>query len=112
MRFHARFLIALLALTLPDFAQQKVFSVWPDVPPGSETWTQQEETFTSPMFGLTVRNVAKPTLTAYFAPSATANGTAVIVAPGGGFQFLSWASEGTQVAEWLNAHGVTAFVLK
>ena len=36
----------------------------------------------------------------------------MIVCPGGGFQFLSWASEGTQVAEWLNAHGVTAFVLK
>lgn len=59
-----------------------------------------------------MRNITKPTLTAYFPPPGTANGTAIIICPGGGFQFLSWASEGTQVAEWLNAHGVAAFVLK
>jgi acetyl esterase/lipase len=97
---------------MPSAAQQKVIPVWPDVAPGSENWTQQEETFTSPMFGLMVRNITKPTLTVYLPPPGTANGTAVIVCPGGAFQFLSWASEGTQVAEWLNAHGVTAFVLK
>ena len=112
MRFHTRLLLSLLSLTMPCLAQQKVIPVWPDAAPGSESWTQQEETFSHPMFGTTVRNVTKPTLTAYFAPPATANGTAVIVCPGGAFQFLSWASEGTQVAEWLNAHGVTAFVLK
>jgi acetyl esterase/lipase len=112
VRFHTRLLLSLLSLTLACLAQQKVIPVWPDAAPGSESWTQQEETFSHPMFGTTVRNVTKPTLTAYFAPAATANGTAVIVCPGGGFQFLSWASEGTEVAEWLNAHGVTAFVLK
>jgi acetyl esterase/lipase len=41
-----------------------------------------------------------------------ANGTAVIVAPGGGFRFLSWQTEGKEVAEWFAARGVTAFVLK
>src|SRR5262249_33580686 len=41
-----------------------------------------------------------------------ANGTAVIVCPGGGVHFLSWESEGTQVAEWLRARGVGAFFLK
>lgn len=112
MRVQTRLLIGLFGLTLAASAQHQVIPVWPDVPPGSENWTQQEETFSGPPFGDTVRNVTRPSLTAYFAPAATANGTAVIVCPGGAFQFLSWASEGTQVAEWLNAHGITAFVLK
>jgi acetyl esterase/lipase len=40
------------------------------------------------------------------------NGTAVVVCPGGGYGFLADDHEGKQVAEWLNEHGVTAFVLK
>ena len=39
-------------------------------------------------------------------------GTAVIIAPGGGYHFLSISSEGTEVAEWLSKKGITAFVLK
>ena len=34
------------------------------------------------------------------------------IAPGGAFRFLSWANEGTKVAEWLSKRGVTAYVLK
>jgi lysophospholipase L1-like esterase/dienelactone hydrolase len=41
-----------------------------------------------------------------------ATGTAVIVAPGGAFHFLSIESEGTDVAKWLNSKGIAAFVLK
>jgi acetyl esterase/lipase len=59
-----------------------------------------------------VRNVSQPTLTAFLPDSSVATGTAVIVCPGGGFHFLSMASEGLQVARWLAAHGVAAFVLK
>ncbi len=52
-----------------------------------------------------------PTLTAYRAPRVS-NGTAVIVAPGGGYQNLAMEHEGRQFAYWFNAMGVTAFVLK
>jgi acetyl esterase/lipase len=59
-----------------------------------------------------VRNVVHPTLTAFLPkPSPTAN-PAIIVCPCGGFRFLSWESEGTEVAQWLSAHGIAAFVLK
>jgi acetyl esterase/lipase len=57
-----------------------------------------------------VTNVSIPTMEV-FRP-AQPNGTSVIVAPGGGLYALSIKSEGTDVAEWLNAQGVTAFVLK
>lgn len=52
----------------------------------------------------------KPTLTAY--KPERPNGTAVVVCPGGGYGFLADDHEGKRVAEWLNRHGVTAFVLK
>jgi acetyl esterase/lipase len=52
-----------------------------------------------------------PTLTAYRAPRAS-NGTAVVIAPGGGYQNLAMEHEGRQFAYWFNAMGVTAFVLK
>jgi len=56
--------------------------------------------------------VDKPKITVYRAPSATANGAAVVVCPGGGYGVLAADHEGKQVAEWLNSFGVSAFVLQ
>jgi acetyl esterase/lipase len=53
----------------------------------------------------------KPTITAYI-PAANPTKTAVVIAPGGGYQHLSMVREGSDVAAWLNARGVAAFVLK
>ncbi len=52
-----------------------------------------------------------PTLTLY-RPNGRGSGTAVVVAPGGGYAHLALNHEGRQVANWFNAQGVTAFVLK
>ncbi|MDX2276657.1 MAG: alpha/beta hydrolase [Hyphomonadaceae bacterium] len=52
-----------------------------------------------------------PTLTIVAPDGATNFGSAVIVAPGGGYQALATGHEGRQVADWFAAHGVTAFVL-
>ncbi|MFO7696463.1 MAG: alpha/beta hydrolase [Anaerolineae bacterium] len=88
-----------------------------------------------------VRNVVRPTLTPFFpaerppfgsavlsatVPSATVpsavgdtptaplptGATAVVIAPGGAWHFLAWDHEGIQVAEWLQARGIAAFILK
>lgn len=59
-----------------------------------------------------VRNITYPTLTPVLPKPGTANGTAVIVAPGGGFMMLSMQNEGWRVAQALADRGVTAFVLK
>jgi len=58
------------------------------------------------------RNVTTATLTPYLPDPAKANGTAVIVAPGGGFITLSMENEGSNVATALASHGVAAFLLK
>lgn len=59
-----------------------------------------------------VYNVVEPSITAYFPEKSKANGTSVIIAPGGAFHILSIDSEGIDVAKWLNQRGITAFVLK
>ena len=55
---------------------------------------------------------ANPQLHVFLPPKDKANGTCVVVCPGGGFNILAWDLEGTEVAEWLNSIGVAAAVLK
>jgi acetyl esterase/lipase len=57
-------------------------------------------------------NVSQPTLTIYLPPTGTANGTAVILCPGGGYGALNIIQEGYAVAQNLNKLGIAAFVLK
>lgn len=52
-----------------------------------------------------------PTLTIVQTDGAPSFGTAVIVAPGGGYMGLASGHEGRQVADWFASQGVTAFVL-
>ena len=59
-----------------------------------------------------VRNITRPTLTPFLPKKGTGNGAAVLVVPGGGFQFVSISNEGWPVAQWLADHGIAAFVLK
>jgi acetyl esterase/lipase len=61
---------------------------------------------------LRVALVTEPTLTLFRAPADKANGTAVLVCPGGGYNILAFDKEGTEIAQWLNTLGVTAGVLK
>jgi acetyl esterase/lipase len=52
-----------------------------------------------------------PTLTLFRPQPGTENGTAVIVAPGGGYTMLASILEGRQVADWFASRGIAAFVL-
>ena len=54
----------------------------------------------------------KPTVTLYLPEKAKRNGAAVVVVPGGGYGGLAMGHEGKEIADWLVARGVTAFVLK
>jgi acetyl esterase/lipase len=93
-------------------ATGRVIPIWPGVAPGSEGWTQKEVEFRGLDGKRMVRNVTTPALTAFLPDAKAATGAAVVVCPGGGFRFLSWDSEGTEVAEWLRKRGVAAFVLR
>lgn len=73
--------------------------------PAPESWFKQ---WGDPM----ARNISTATLTPFLPEKGKANGAAVIVAPGGGFRWLSMGNEGWEVAEALAKKGIAAFVLK
>jgi len=59
-----------------------------------------------------VKNINNPSLAVYLPPKDKANGSAVIVCPGGGHRLLVYNAEGVEPAKFLNDLGVTVFVLK
>jgi len=59
----------------------------------------------------TARDVTQPALIPVLPPPGTGNGTALIIAPGGGFLSLSMDTEGLEVAKYLAARGIACFVL-
>jgi acetyl esterase/lipase len=81
------------------------------VAPGSEKWNYQERTGGTPEVPQAL-NIVRPVLLYYPADKSKAAGTAMIVAPGGGFHTLMMSYEGVDVAKRLDQMGVEAFVLK
>jgi acetyl esterase/lipase len=113
MRTLSQILSGLLLLSSVALAQDQTVYLYPGAAPGSESWDWEEGINTQNFFNTeAVYNVTRPSLTIYRPAPDKATGTAVIIAPGGGFHFLSMDNEGTKVAEWLQAKGITAFILK
>ena len=76
-------------------ANKKVSLLWPQGAPGAKGMADGD----------------KPSLTIYAAAKDKANGAAVVICPGGGYGHLAMGHEGHEVARWLNAHGISAFIL-
>jgi len=96
-----------------------VVNLWPDVAPGEKGDIGEEKDITKPTDGkpggksvIRLGNVSKPTITIYAPPTGKANGTAVVVCPGGGYGILAMDLEGTEICDWLNSLGVTGVLLK
>lgn len=119
-KFYTLVVLAMLASSSSAFAQDgKMYKIdAPDestaIPLGTggvegqkakESWFKQ---WGDPM----ARNISKATLTPFLADPKKANGATVIVAPGGGFMWLSMGNEGWEVAQALADRGINAFVLK
>jgi acetyl esterase/lipase len=106
-------LIAALLLGGTSMAQEKVIRLYQGSAPGSENLNYTEKEMFSTVFNTElVYNVSQPTMQVFLPDPARANGTAVVICPGGAFHILSINSEGNEVARWLNEKGITAFVLK
>lgn len=106
-------LLFCLLLWVPISAfSQEVIKLYPGKAPGSESWDWTEKETNPFPNNRMLYNVSEPVLLHYPAPKDKANGTSVIVAPGGAFHILSIDNEGIRVAEWLNSLGIEAFVLK
>ena len=100
----------LVVVTFHNVSAQEIIEV-PHEKSATVQWNGDEKAYFSDIWqNDVVTNVSVPTMEV-FRPG-NPNGTAVIVAPGGGLYALSITSEGTGVAKWLNENGITAFVLK
>ena len=121
-RCQVRLLLALVCVgfTMPALAAPaqapEVITLWHGPAPGTESWSGPEEEVDAelPSVGKVhiITNVTVPTLTVVRPTSSRANGTAMVVVPGGAFRALPWDLDGTETARWLTARGITAFILK
>lgn len=102
------FLIAIAMLNLSAMAQTKpeVIDLWPNGMPNDNGLTGDEYLNENGR----ITNVTRPTLTVYPAPNP--NGMAIVACPGGGYVHLAMEHEGTDMAAWYNAQGITYAVLK
>jgi len=72
----------------------EVIPLWPGKPPDTENWNAQEKVFVAKDGTKFVQNVTVPTLTV-FPPQGKANGTAVVVCPGGAYHFSQSTTKAT-----------------
>lgn len=94
-------------------AAQDVIPLYQGTPPGSTPENYPEKAYFSKLWNTdVVSNVTKPSLMVFKPSPELRNGTALVICPGGGFMALSISSEGTDLAKYMVARGVTAFVLK
>ena len=89
------------------------FNLWPGTAPGEPGNIGPEHILPNrPRPFDQLADVTVPTLSVYLPPAEKRTGTAMLVIPGGGLDRLAIETEGYEIAEWLNAHGIAAFVLK
>jgi acetyl esterase/lipase len=92
----------------------EVVPLWPGLPPGAPAILPDERYIErdpdSRPHDRYVTNIARPSITVFRA--AKPNGDAMLVVPGGGYSLVVTDKEGYETARWLNARGVTAFVLR
>lgn len=105
--------ISLLLFSLNMYSQEKeIIYLWPEIVPG-EPKAKQPAVFEERKDDILMyTEVTNPALEVFLPDPAVSNGSAVIICPGGGYHILAYDKEGSEIAEWLNKLGFTAFVLQ
>jgi acetyl esterase/lipase len=101
-------LLALLLAAAPLANAQQVIPLWEKGAPGFESRRNDPEQHADWWY----KNIHNPSLTVYAPAPGKANGTAVIIAAGGGHRELVFNPEGVEPAQYLASLGITAFALK
>ena len=107
---HLLFAVAVAGCGVGSLRAQEpqVIPLWPNGAPGFEDRRNEPEIAKD----YYVRNIHNPSVTVFLPPKEKANGTAVLIVPGGGHRELVYTAEGVEPAKYLNELGVTCFVLK
>lgn len=107
-RCAARALAVLLLVSGPLASAQQVIPLWKNGAPGFESRRDEPEQHQDWWY----KNIHNPSLTVFAPPPGKANGTAVVIAAGGGHRELVFNPEGVEPAQYLASLGITAFALK
>jgi acetyl esterase/lipase len=102
-------LTALMLVTMLHAQQQEV-PLYDGTIPNSKPGPDKETADPKNLWSLSL--VSHPTLKIFLPEKSKANGTAVVICPGGGYTHLAMSHEGIEIADSLNALGIAAFVLK
>lgn len=107
-----RFFVVFLFFTNISFvvAQNHIISLWEDQVPNVKRSSLQEQI--KKTTARVISKVVNPTLEVYLPSSIINSGAMVMICPGGGYGSLAYDKEGTDIAKWLNGHGIAAAVLK
>ena len=106
-------LLAILILPAATIAQPFTVKLWPEGIPGSVADAEYVENITTTEGRITrCERVTDPDLTVFLPPAEKANGTAVLICPGGGYTVLAFDHEGNAIAQWLNEQGIAGIILK
>ena len=92
-----------------NYCQEKI-SLWAYGVPNQKKSDKIEKIIETEI--IRIENVQNPTLEIYLPSRNIRTDQAVIIFPGGGYEFLAYDWEGTDFAKGLNAKGISAFVLK
>ena len=120
MRLPILFISALLGAQLTTHAANpEAFNLWPgtapgevkELPPEGDTTGEDGRKIAGKSI-IRLGNVSTPQISIYRPENGKNSDTAVIIAPGGGYNILAYDLEGSEVAEWLNSIGVTAVLFK
>ena len=105
------FLYFMSLINIQLAAAQTVLPLYKDSIPNSRPYPDQELVENNNGY-IIIQRVSRPTITVYLPPKEKANGTAVIIYPGGGYWVVAAGHEGADVAREFNKIGITAFVVK
>jgi acetyl esterase/lipase len=106
------FLLSVVTIMTNIVSAQEIIPLYEKEIPNSKAIVNREKSETGADGIQRISKVSEPTLTVFLPAKEKANGTAVIICPGGGYGILAFSHEGTDVAKAFNQWGVTAFVLK
>lgn len=112
MRNVVYFIILFMTGTQVFSQEKEIIHLWPGTVPGETSPKHTATTTADSSRGVTrLTDITDPVIQV-FKPTGKANGAAVVVCPGGGYQILAINLEGYEIAKWLAQQGFTAFVLQ
>ena len=91
---------------------QDIIPLYSGKVPNSIESTEKEVKTITPSGHVRFSKVTVPTLEIYLPKKSIATGASVVIVPGGGYEFVSYTNEGTDIAKAFNKMGIAAFILK